>query len=201
MRSSPVMQLLRALICSLQSSVNFSISFARGRSASPFSVSMMLCDVRISSLHPNSSSRALMCWLMADWVTKHLEAAILKESVSATYANERKCLNSIIFCSFSYTIYIKILCCKNRKNILYENVSCIKKSNYGIRYLVNERYMQFICRKKPRYLALLRLNTEALANIVLIANGTHWIGERLFIVCVRRGRFIVDGCYLLATLR
>nr|DAP12855.1 MAG TPA: hypothetical protein [Bacteriophage sp.] len=59
---------------------------------------------------------------------------MLKESVSATYTNERKCLSSIISYSFKYIIYIKILCCKNKKNILCGNAFCIKKSNYGIRY-------------------------------------------------------------------
>lgn len=96
-------------------------------------------------------------------MTKHREADILKESVSATYTNERKCLSSVIFCSFTYSIHIRISYCKNKKNILYVNASCIKKSNYGIRYLINERYLQFIYKKAPvSCLILLRLNTEAL---------------------------------------
>ena len=42
-------------------------------------------------------------------------------------------------------------------------------------------------------LILLRLNTEALIYRV-IANGTHWIGERLFIVFAGFRGFIIDRC-------
>lgn len=54
--------------------------------------------------------------------------------------------------------------------------------------------------KSPGILPYLRLNTEALIYRV-IANETHWIGERLFIVFAGRGGSIIDRCYLLAPLR
>jgi len=61
--------------------------------------------------------------------------------------------------------------------------------------------LQFICKKAPvSCLILLRLNTEALIYRV-IANGTHWIGERLFIVFAGRRGFIIDRCCLLAPTR
>nr|DAG66475.1 MAG TPA: hypothetical protein [Caudoviricetes sp.] len=52
---------------------------------------------------------------------------MLKESVSATYTNERKCLSSIISYSFSYTIYIlKFYAAKIRKIFYAETHLALK---------------------------------------------------------------------------